>query len=489
MKAFRQDSQLKVRANRFFGFHSLWVRLSALMLLTSLSLVTLLIVFYYQTEKKLYNEFTRQTSELSKAVQIGLEGTVGSNLNDSKHLEGYLSRLNTKGVKEVSVISSSNRIIASTEQKNVGKWITQQRKELIFKADLGEPVTGEGQNFNVIVPVVADGGPAGYIHLTLNTEDFSVLLRLSAIRRVLAALIILSMGTVVAVVLARYYTRPIVAMAAAAERVAAGDLDQTLPIERRDEIGQLARSFHGMIANLREDRQLRERLRTAEHLASAGQFARHIAHEIKNPLNFISLSIDHMHDTYQPADPEAAARFASLVRNLKGEVGRISRFAESFLEYGRPFELRIGRCDTGQMLDEVLELVAARAHSSRVRIIRETAAMPVVPADPEFLRTCLYNIVINAFEAMPEGGSLTVRSTVDATHLVLAFVDKGVGVEPEDLDKLFTPLFSTKQGGLGLGLALTRRVIEEHGGKVQFQSEPGQGSTVSISLPLEKEER
>ncbi len=471
-------------AARFIGVHALWVRLAVLMLLTSLSLVALLIVFYYQTEKRLYNEFARQTTELSKAVQIGLEGTAASNLNDHKSLEGYLSRLNTQGVKEVSVISSSNRIIASTDEANVGKWITQQRKELIFKADLGEPVTGEGQIFNVIVPVVANGSPAGYIHLTLNTEDFSVLLRLSAIRRVLAALVILSLGTVVAVVLARYYTRPIVAMAAAAGRVAAGDLDQSLPIERRDEIGQLARSFHGMIARLREDRQLRERLRTAEHLASAGQFARHIAHEIKNPLNFISLSIDHMGDAYRPADTESATRFDSLVRNLKGEVERISRFSSGFLEYGRPFELCIGSCDIGRMLDEVLELVAARARTANVRIVRETGALPVLPADPEFLRTCLYNIVSNAFEAMPDGGTLMVHSAIDNTQLTLEFTDTGVGVAPEDLDKLFTPLFSTKQGGLGLGLALTRRVIEEHGGKVYFQSEAGHGSTVTIRLPL-----
>lgn len=485
---FRKSSR-PIDWGRFVGFHSLWVRLSLLMLLTSLSLVMILVVFYHQTETRFYDEFARQTTELSKALQIGVEGSIGGALDDPLNLEGYLGGLNARGIKEVSVISSTNRIVASTNQENIGKWITQQRKELIFKAELGEPVTGEGQIFNVIVPVVANGSPAGYIHLTLNTEDFSVLLRLSAYRRIFAALIILSLGTVVAVVLARYYTRPIVAMAVAAGRVAEGELDQSLPIERRDEIGQLARSFHGMIAHLREDRQLRERLRTAEHLASAGQFARHIAHEIKNPLNFISLSIDHMRDTYQPADDAAAARFDSLVRNLKGEVGRISRFAESFLEYGRPFELHIGRCDTLQVLDEVLELVAARASTAGVRIVRETESLPVLPADPEFLRTCLYNIVSNAFEAMPGGGTLTVRGVVDADQLTLEFIDTGIGVAPEHLDKLFTPLFSTKPGGLGLGLALTRRVVEEHGGKVQFQSEPGQGSKVIIRLPLGKGER
>jgi len=481
---FRKSSR-PIDWGRFVGFHSLWVRLSLLMLLTSLSLVMILVVFYHQTETRFYDEFARQTTELSKALQIGMEGSIGGALDDPLNLEGYLGGLNARGIKEVSVISSANRIVASTNHENVGKWITQQRKELIFKADLGEPVTGEGQLFNVIVPVVANGKPAGYIHLKLNTEDFSVLLRLSAMRRILAALFVLSVGTGVAVILARYYTRPIADMAAAAERVTEGDLDQTLPVRRRDEIGQLARSFDGMIERLREDRQLRERLRTAEHLASAGQFARQIAHEIKNPLNFISLSIDHMGDTYRPADDEAAERFDALVRNLKGEISRIGRFSESFLEYGRPFELRLAPCNVEKMLDEVLELVAAQAKSAGIRVVCETASLPEIMADPEFLRTCLVNIVKNALEAMPQGGTLTVRSGVEEAGLTLSFEDTGAGVAPENLDKLFTPLFSTKQGGLGLGLALTRRVIEEHGGKVQFKSTQGQGSTVLLSLPLE----
>ena len=318
-----------MRMMRFIGFHSLWVRLAVLMFLTSLSLVILLIVFYHQTEKRLYNEFARQTTELSKAVQIGLEGSAGS-LSDPMSLESYMEGLDPKGIKEVSVINSANRIIASTRQEDIGKWITRQRKELIFKADLGEPVTGEGQIFNVIVPVVANGKPAGYIHLKLNTEDFSVLLRLSAIRRIFAAMFVLSIGTAVAVLLARYYTRPIVAMASAAEQVAAGDLDQSLPIERSDEIGQLARSFNDMIVRLREDRQVRERLRTAEHLASAGQFARHIAHEIKNPLNFISLSIDHIGDTCRPPGREAAERSTPRCAISRGRSAESAGLPKAF---------------------------------------------------------------------------------------------------------------------------------------------------------------
>ncbi len=457
-----------------------------IMLFIAACLIAILVAFYYQTEKGFYNEFARQNEALSKAVQVALERTAGRAPADFKNLDNYLQQLDLKGVHEISVISSGGRIVASTNDDNVGKWITEWRKQLITKARRGETVTEEEQFYNVILPVGPDVNPLGFIHLTMSTEKFSVFLRLSLIRRVLAALAVLGIGTVVAVVLAGRYSRPIEQMAEAAGKVAAGDLDQTLPVSRHDEIGQLARSFDHMIARLREDRELRQRVRTAEHMATVGQFSRSIAHEIKNPLNFISLSVDHMRDTYRPDDAEMAARYESLIDNIKGEVVRISRFAESFLEYGRPFELHCRRCSVNTLLDQVLELVAARAATGQVEIRREIAALPELNVDPEFIKTCLYNIVINAFEAMPTGGTLTVRGSVDAGQVTLSFADTGAGLSAMDLDKVFTPLFSTKQGGLGLGLALTRRVIEDHGGKVGFTSTRGRGSEVSLHLPLEE---
>ncbi len=483
----KERRRRRILPPRFDFRPSLRLKLAALMLTTSVSLVVILVFLYYQTEKTLYNEFQRRASELSKAVQIGLAGASGKGLSDSKSLENYLDRLNAEGIREISVISSSDRIVASTRQENVGKWITERRKEMIFKAELGEPVTGDGPVYNVIIPVSSTDETQGYIHLTLNAEDFSVLLRASAIRRIAAALGILGLGTVVALVLAGRYTRPIAEVASAAARVAEGDLEPQLDTDRRDEIGVLSRSFNDMIARLREDRDLRERLRTAEHLASVGEFAQNIAHEIKNPLNFISLSIDHMRDAYPPADAGQAARFASLVGNIKGEIGRIGRFAESFLEYGRPFELRRRRTALVPLIEDVLELAAARAQEGGIRLISALPPLPELFIDPEFIRTCLLNIVINAIEAMPGGGELTVGASVEPAALSLTFTDNGTGVEAAKLEKIFEPFFTTKSGGLGLGLALTRKIVEEHGGRIEFVSRPGAGSVVTLQLPRPQE--
>ncbi|MEK7307632.1 MAG: two-component sensor histidine kinase, partial [Nitrospirota bacterium] len=207
-------------------------KLVAIMLFLNLGLIFILVFLYYQTEKMLYNEFERQTSELLKAIQIGLEQATSSGLVDEKRLQEYLRKLNAKGVKEISLISTSDRIISSTNPKDIGKWITKNRKELIIKAELGEPVAGKGQVYSVMIPVVLNEKNMGYIYLTINTEDFSAFLRTSVIRRIIAASLIFAIGTILAIFLAKRYTKPIEEVVNAAQSVAAGDLNHELHMNR-----------------------------------------------------------------------------------------------------------------------------------------------------------------------------------------------------------------------------------------------------------------
>ncbi|RJQ45936.1 MAG: sensor histidine kinase [Nitrospiraceae bacterium] len=462
-------------------------RLVAMMLFLSLSLISILVFLYYHTEKALYNEFERQTYELSKAIQIGLEEVTRGGLSE-KRLENYLKKLNTKGVKEIQIISTSDKIIASTNSDDVGKWITKSKKTLMVKADIGQPVTGEGQTYEVMIPVLSGEKHLGYINLTLNTDDFSVFLHTSMVRRIIAALLIFGIGIVLAVFLATRYTKPIDEVVNAARQVAAGNLEQELNTRRKDEIGVLARSFNNMVEKLKEERELREKLRKAEHLAGIGQVAQNIAHEIKNPLNFISLSIDHMKEQYKPCDPADQEQFESLVVNIKNEIQRLSKFAESFLGYGKPMELNRQRANIGRIIEEVIELVSARAREGHIHLKKEYHASPELFIDPEFIKTCIYNLIINAFEAMPEGGDLTIRTDKANSKFTVSVDDTGEGIPEDQMSKLFEPFFTTKSKGLGLGLPLTKRVVEEHGGKVMFERKDTKGSRVTIVLPMEKEQ-
>ncbi len=466
----------------FFLKPSLNKKLVAMMLFLSLSLISILIFLYYRTEKTMYNEFERRTAELTKAIQAGLSDAIGRGMTDESKLQGYLKELKVRGVKEISIISTSDKIISSTSPEMVGKWITKRKKELIVKAELGEPVTEKDKIYNIMIPVIVGEKHMGYINLTITADDFTIFLQANIIRRIIAALAVFLIGIILAVFLARRYTKPIEDIVDAAQKVASGDLDQELRMERKDEIGDLARSFNYMVGHLREERQLRERLRKAEHLASMGQFSRIVAHEIKNPLNFISLSIDHIKELYRPGEKEKAEKFEYLLANMKSEIHRVGRFASSFLEYGKPLELNLRMTEAGKLLNGVLELVSAKAKTEGINIVKDFKAEVELEIDPELIRTCLYNIIINAFQSMPDGGTLTIKTDCVNKNFVISVEDTGAGIAGDKIGKVFDPFFTTKKDGLGLGLPLSKRVIEEHGGKISFQSVEGKGSTVSIIL-------
>lgn len=478
---------LKSLVKNSFMRLSLNKKLVAMMLFLNFSLILILIFLYVQAEKTIFLEFEKKTSELTQAIQVGIEEVTAKGLTDEKRLQKYLQKLNAKGVNEISIISNSDKIISSTNPKNIGKWITKTKKELIFKAELGEPITGKGHAYDVIIPVIADDKHFGYIHLAVNTEDFSSEMKNRVAKRIIAALLIFSVGILLSVFLARSYTKPIEDVVRAARKVAAGDLEQELVSARNDEIGELSRSFNYMVGKLREERVLEEKLRKAEHLAGIGQFSRSIAHEIKNPLNFINLSIDHIREKFKPNSDQEKERFDSLIANIKAEIQRVSRFAESFLEYGRPLEMSLQKTDINKLIEDVVELVQAKALRERIGIAKDFEPLPETYVDPEFIKTCLYNILLNSFQAMQTGGEILIRTRTSGARLSISVEDTGPGISEEKAARIFDPFFTTKPDGLGLGMALTRRVVEEHRGKVEFSSIESKGSTVTILLPLGKE--
>ena len=161
----------------FFLNLSLNKKLILMMLFLSFILLSIMVFLYWRSEKALLNELARQTSELSKAIQVGVEEVTGSGNTDEMRLAQYLKDLNSKGLKEISIISNTDEIIASTNPTKVGSPVSPRKKELIIKAELGEPVSKEGKAYNVLLPVIAGDAHYGYIHLKINTEDFSEMMK------------------------------------------------------------------------------------------------------------------------------------------------------------------------------------------------------------------------------------------------------------------------------------------------------------------------
>ncbi len=254
-----------------------------------------------------------------------------------------------------------------------------------------------------------------------------------------------------------------------------------------DEIGSLSRTFNEMVERLRENRRLEERLYFAERSTAMGRLAAAVAHEIRNPLNFMNLSIDHMREKLAPEDAPRRESFDKILRNMKSEISRLNRLVGDFLSFGKPMRLDPRPCSVGEILEGVAALVDHKARDQGIALTVEVeASLPTLVADADLLKTCFLNLMINAVDAMPGGGVLTasVKRTPGTESLQIEVADDGQGMSADQIRTAFEPYFSTKDTGLGLGLALTRKIVEDHGGSISLESEPGHGTTARIVLPF-----
>jgi signal transduction histidine kinase len=210
------------------------------------------------------------------------------------------------------------------------------------------------------------------------------------------------------------------------------------------------------------------------------------------------MTVGHLKAHYPPSAPAEREEFMRLTSMVMEEIRRLDDMIRSFLKYGKPLNLKRQPADVRTLLDEVLDVAAQKAAVERIQITRNyTTAPPEIWVDVPHLKTCFMNLVLNAFQAMPDGGEFRVTAASGAPPgesmavesadgwLEIQFQDSGTGIKPEDLPKVFEPYFTTKEVGIGLGLALTKQIVEEHGGQIEISSEPGQGTTVRLRLPLE----
>jgi signal transduction histidine kinase len=223
-----------------------------------------------------------------------------------------------------------------------------------------------------------------------------------------------------------------------------------------------------------------------------GQLAAGIAHEIRNPLNYISLAVDHLKEDLCHTCPESRSETLELLDKIKEEVRRVNYMVLNFMSYGRPLKLRTSSVCYADLLEKARHLLQDRLTEKRVELVTDIPPdLPAMEADPELLRTCLINIISNAAQAMPDGGKVTLGARFDAAESVfrLSFADEGIGIRPEDLPKILQPYFTTREAGIGLGLAITERIVKEHGGKLSVASTLGKGTVFTLELPAQRKEQ
>jgi len=271
-----------------------------------------------------------------------------------------------------------------------------------------------------------------------------------------------------------------------------GSVTGLLAQRERERSVELQRTAAGLEESCRELQlqseriiTVEEQLRRAEKLSTLGEMAAVLAHEIRNPLGSIRGTAEILRDDYRPGDP----KYEFIEIQIK-ETERLNHVVEEFLRMARPLPGKLQECSLREEMKTIITLVSGDARQRQVSLVLEDIpATAVIRADGEKLRQAFLNIVINALQATPKDGSITISIISSAEGYEIYFRDTGSGIESATLEKVFDPFFTTKINGTGLGLAVTKRIIEGHGGQLIVTSETGAGTTVMVSLPRGIKER
>jgi two-component system nitrogen regulation sensor histidine kinase NtrY len=278
-------------------------------------------------------------------------------------------------------------------------------------------------------------------------------------------------------------TRPVEQLAHAAQEVAAGNWNVRVDVLGDDELGQLADSFNRMTTELLGQK---ERLVQAERVAAWRELARRLAHELKNPLLPLQLTVENLVRARQQTQEQFDEVFRESSRTLLAEIANLKGIIGRFSEFSKMPQPQLQRVQVNEVIRGVMQLLQAQLEApGHAKISCELQLDPhlrPVAADAELLHRAISNLVLNAMDAMPQGGFLTLRTRDDGGKVVIEIADTGSGLTAEECARIFTPYYTSKQHGTGLGLAIVQSVVSDHGGTIRVQSEPGRGTTFVIEL-------
>jgi signal transduction histidine kinase len=384
---------------------------------------------------------------------------------------------------EVVTYTRDGQVVAATlDEATTSAFLpvieSRDATERLFR--LGEPLVLEDVRFRGVPYTIAYrrllSPPDTVVALAVPTADVAAATRRIARTIGILAVVTIAVMVVVSSVITRSITSPIKELVAFTNAVAAGDRSQRIRNASRDEIGALGAAFDDMVRRLQasEDELLR-----SEKLALAGHLAARVAHDVRNPLSSMKMQAQLLRTKILPGQDNA-----DLLARLIREIDRVEWVVEGLLDLARPPELRLVPTEVNAIVTDALRSTEAQLRHRKVTIeSRLAAALPAVPADAERLAMALVNLVMNAADAMPDGGTLTARTAAAGDAVRIEIADTGVGIDPAALDQVFDPFFSTKREGVGLGLVNTKTIVELHGGSVELVPGEGRGTRAILTLP------
>ena len=294
----------------------------------------------------------------------------------------------------------------------------------------------------------------------------------------------LFVGLIVSFWISARITKPVEELAEGAREVATGRWDTRIEVRGIDEIGQLAIAFNDMTRTLASQK---ERLLQTERVAAWRELARRLAHELRNPLFPMQITVENLQKARRLDARQFLEVFNESTATLKAELANLNTIVGRFSDFSKMPAPKFVRVNVNEVLRNALRLFEPQFTAvGKPTITKEpflADPLPEIDADPDLLHRAFQNLVLNAMDAMPAGGTLTLRTSEHSGNVRIEVADTGKGLAPEECSRLFTPYYTTKQMGTGLGLAIIQSVVSDHHGTISVTSEEGRGTTFRIELP------
>jgi two-component system, NtrC family, sensor kinase len=436
------------------------------------------------------------------SLQRGINAFQGANWQqDPRFLQILAGFTQLKGVEGIWIVDKDLRPLIT---QGSGQRYDEALLKAMNQGDEGKRLEKTGilwwtfyDRLVLTAPLVGEGKIIGGVQVAFSMAD--VMDRLVVFRRLFLVLIVMDSLVIIAfgsILLSRVVVNPLKRLVKVAQSIGGGDLGQRAPVDYENEIGTLARAFNQMVERLTEKhgdlqraiRQLRdtqEELLSSEKLASVGRMAAGVAHEIGNPLTSVLGHTEILHKRLKRKRLKDGEILLDLVERTRKETERINRIIKDLLQFSKPPSPHREDVDVNRLVQDSLNVVSVQERFQAISAdLSLSEDLPLAQGNSDQLQQVLFNILINAADAMPKGGSLSIKTEREKQWVIIAIKDTGVGIAPDDLGKIYDPFFTTKSPdkGTGLGLSISLKIIDELGGRIKAQSEQGKGTEFIVYL-------
>ncbi|HXD74933.1 MAG TPA: ATP-binding protein [Vicinamibacterales bacterium] len=403
------------------------------------------------------------------------------------------SSLYAKQLTYAAIVGTDGKAIAHSDKSLVGQSMPSYEDSSALTgrgpiALIRAVYTQGGKIFEIRRPLLLSGKEFGSIRVGVSTLLIRDDLDKNLQPALIAVIAIVAGASFVALLLAQVLLRPIHVIRSGITRLGRGEFGVMVDLPRDDEFAELGQFFNAVSARLSADRaqtspsQAIDTEQALKKLTAVTRLSAGIAHELKNPLNAAVIHLELLKQQLAEASDSSAADHVAIIA---AQMRRLDEVVQGFLRFIRPENLRLETVSVSSLFESIMPIVKAEADQRLVQITVDIpASVPDVRVDSGMMQQALLNLAINACQAMPDGGRLRLAaSAAGGNRVEIACEDTGVGIAPDNLEKIFNLYFTTKEGGSGIGLSMVYRTVQLHDGELEVQSTPGHGTTFRMLLP------